>query len=57
MRVVYHGCVRDTAIGLGARRDRGLKLSRAKGETQMYDGCCHTVGCHQAVCCIFSVHV
>ena len=28
MRVGYHGCVRDTAIGLGARRHRDLKLGR-----------------------------
>ena len=53
MRVGYHGCVRGTAIGLGARRDRGLKLGRAKRAIQMYDECCHTVGCHQAVCCKF----
>jgi len=26
MHVGYHGCVRDTAIGLGARRDRGLRV-------------------------------
>ena len=37
MRVCYHSCVRGTAIGLGVRRDRGLKLGRAKGAIQMYD--------------------
>jgi len=49
--------LRDTAIGLGTCRDRGLKVGRANGAIHMYDECCHTVGCHQAVWCKFRVYV